>query len=93
MSPGQGAHDVGRGAHVARGGHVLGFVNHVNFAAFVRDLVRHVGGGLHQVDVRLVLQSLLDDFHVQQTQKAASKTEAESFARLRLEFETRVIDR
>ena len=42
------------------------------------DFVGDVGRGLHQVDVRLLLQTLLHNFHVQQAQKAAAKAEAEA---------------
>jgi len=38
-----------------------------------QNLVSHVSGRLHEVHVRLLLQTLLDDFHVQQPEKPAAK--------------------
>ncbi len=63
------------------------------FAPFINDLVRHVRRGLHQVDIGFVLQPLLDDLHVQQSEKSAAKAEAERIARLGLELEARIVDR
>ena len=61
--------------------------------ALVVDLVGHVRRRLHQVDVRFLLQTLLDDFHVQQAEEAAAKSEAQRLAGLRLELETGIVDR
>ena len=48
---------------------------------------------MHQVDIRILLQPLLHDLHVQQAQKAAAEAEAQRIARFGLEFEARVVDR
>ena len=57
------------------------------------DLVGHVRRGLHQVEVGLLLQPLLDDLHVQQAQEAAAEAEAQGVAGFGLELEAGVVDR
>ena len=74
-------------------GHLLRRVDLDLFAVVERDLVRHVRRGLHQVDVGVLLQPLLDDLHVQQAQKAAAESEAQRVACLRLELEAGIVDR
>ncbi len=63
------------------------------FAGVGRDFVRDVGGGLHEIDVGILLQPLLYDLHVQQAQEAAAEAEAEGVARFGLEFEAGIVDR
>ena len=78
---------------VALLGHLLRRVDLELFAVVERDLVSHVRRGLHQVDVGLLLEPLLDDLHVQQAQKAAAEAEAQRVARFRLELEAGIVDR
>ena len=59
----------------------------------VVNLVRDVRRGLHQIDIGILLEPLLDDFHVQQAQEAAAEAEAERVARFGLEFEAGIVDR
>src|SRR5262249_53456323 len=61
----------------------LAFLGHY----FVRDVWR----GLHEVQVAVALQALLDDLAVEHPQEATTKTEAESLTRLRQVREARII--
>ena len=62
-------------------------------AADGRDFVRDVRRRLHEVDIGILLQPLLHDFHVQQAEEAAAEAEAERVARFGLEFEAGIVDR
>ena len=63
--------DEGDVRHAAR-------IVHLGAAAlFVINFVGNVGDGGNDVHVELPIQSLLHDFHVQQSQEAATETEAE----------------
>ena len=55
-------------------------------------LVHHAGGGGDEVEVILALQSLLHDFHVQQTEETAAKAESHRGGLLRLVAQRRVVD-
>src|SRR6266568_2609333 len=48
-----------------------------NFAVHARDAVSHARRRRDKVEAELAFQALLHDFHVQQAEKAATKTEAE----------------
>ena len=54
--------------------------------------VRHVGHGGDDVHVELAVETLLHDFHVQQTQESASESESQCYRRLWLERERRVVE-
>src|SRR5215213_1072729 len=49
-----------------------------------RHYVTHAGSSRDQIEIKLTLQSLLHDFHVQQTEKATAKPKTERRRRLRL---------
>ncbi len=88
------AHDrLAKLVDVPRVGHFLRPVDFQLLALLGRDLVGHVGCGLHQVDVGFLLQPLLDDLHVQQPEETAAESESQRVAGLRLEIEARIIDR
>ena len=63
---------------------VEGVVHHDHRAVGFGDPVNHVGGGGDEIQIVLPLQSLLDDLHVQQAQKAAAEAKAQSNGALRL---------
>ena len=54
-----------------------GVVDHLHSAVGQSQTVAHAGGGGDDVQIELPLQALGDDFHVQQTQKAAAEAEAQ----------------
>ena len=67
---------------------------HLDHAAVgERDLVLHVGGRGEQVEVVLALQPLAHDVHVQQTEEAAAKAEAQRLAGLGLIGQRGVVQR
>ena len=51
--------------------------HHPHFAIGLHHLVDHARGGGDQVLVKLALQALLHDLHVQQAQKATAKTKTQ----------------
>ena len=59
-------------------------VNRDLFAITQLDTVFHGGRGAEQGEVELALQALLDDLHVEQTEKPAAKAESKRGRRLRL---------
>ena len=72
-------------------GVVVGVVHlHHGAIGFV-DVVDDAGQRGHQVQVELPLQTLLDDLHVEHTQKAAPEAEAQGYGALRLEGQTGVV--
>jgi hypothetical protein len=56
------------------------------------DAVAHRRRRLHEVEVVLALEPLLDDLHVQQAEEAAAEAEAERVAGLGLERERAVVE-
>src|SRR4051812_36695416 len=48
-------------------------------AVSLRDFIAHAGSGGDEVKIELALQALLDDFHVEQAEKAATEAETESY--------------
>ncbi len=50
-----------------------------DLAVTLQDLISYVRCGLDQIDIRFLLQSLLDDFHMQHAEEAAAKTESQGF--------------
>ena len=97
------AHIVGRGddGHLGKGlpclgdgagvGVVVGVVHPNHLAVGLGHLVDDRGQGGHQVQVKLPLQPLLDDLHVEHPQKAASEAEAQGHGGLRLKGQRRVV--
>ena len=63
-----------------------------HLAVGLRDLVAHAGSGGDQFEIEFALQALLNDFHVQQAEKAAAEAEAESDGTFRLEEERRIVE-
>src|SRR5690606_14612615 len=76
----------------ARRGELGGVVYPDDFAALVVGEVDHAGRCCNQIQIVFAFKSLLDDFHVQQAQKSATKTKTERFGRVRLKAEGRVIE-
>src|SRR5260221_9728893 len=56
------------------------------------NLIGDVRGRLHHVEIRFPFEPLLNDLHVEQSEEAAAEAEAQGVARLRLEFETWIVD-
>src|SRR5262245_30714437 len=71
--------------------YVLWTVNDYGLRVLLENLVSHVRRRLHQVDVAVALQPLLDDLAVQHSEKPAAEAEAQALAVLRLVNEARVI--
>ena len=64
--------------------HFGGVFHHPDLAIDPNYLVHHAGCCGDQVLVKLTLQALLHDLHVQQTQKSAAKTKPEGLGHFRL---------
>src|SRR5437660_1407301 len=55
------------------------------------DFVTYAGGGRDQVQIELAFQTLLDNFHVQKTQKATAEAEPQGGGTFRLEEEGGIV--
>ena len=69
--------------HLALIRHFGGVIDQHHLAVGAHHLINHAGGGGDQVLVKLALQPLLHDFHVQQAQEAAAKAKTQSLGDLR----------
>lgn len=69
-----------------------GIVNLGHGAVLVEHAVGHVGDGCNHVHVEFPAEPLLDDFHMEQAEEAASEAEAEGHRRFRLEGERGVVE-
>ena len=78
---------------LSRVGHFLRPMDLLHFTAARGDLIGDVGSGLDEVEVGLLFEPLLDDLHVEQSEKPAAEPESQRIARLRYELETRIVDR
>ena len=67
-------------------------VDHDDGAVRLRDAVDDGGQGGDEVEIKLALQPLLDDLHMQHTQKTASEAKTQRNRRLRLERQRRVVE-
>ena len=56
------------------------------------DLVADAGGGGDEVEIEFALQTLLNDFHVEQAEEAAAEAEAEGDGTFGLEEERRIVE-
>ena len=68
----------------ARFGHFRRRIDFRDFAVGRRHAVTHAGRGRDQIEIEFALQTFLNDFHVEQSEKAAAKTEAERGRAFRL---------
>src|SRR5206468_1699720 len=57
-----------------------------------RDQITHVGSSGDQIEIEFALQTLLHNLHVQQSEKTATKAEAQSRRRFRLVKERSIIE-
>ena len=73
-------------------GHLGRVLHHAHFAVGLNHLVDHAGGSGDQVLVKLALESLLHDFHVQQAEKAATKTKTQRLGHLWLVMQRGIIE-
>ncbi len=62
------------------------------FAVGFGDLVAHAGRGGDEVEVEFALQALLNDFHVEQAEKAAAEAEAQGDGTFRLEEKRGIVE-
>ena len=62
------------------------------FALLGVDLVGDIGDGRDDVHIEFAVESLLDDFHVEQTEKAATETKSQCCTALGREGEAGVIE-
>src|SRR5579863_6013589 len=69
-----------------------GIVDLDHLAIGLGDLVTHAGSGGDEIETKFALQTLLDDFHVQQAKETAAKAEAESNRTLGLEEKGRIVE-
>ena len=69
-----------------------GVIHFHHFVGRGGDAVLHAGRGGDQVDIEFALQAFLHDFHVQQAEKSAAKTEAERDGVFRLVEESGVVE-
>ena len=72
-------------------GKVRGVVDSDHLSASLFYLVYNRGGGGDKVEIKLSLKSLLNYFHVKQSQKSATESKAESYRGFGLEYERGVI--
>src|SRR5580700_1640259 len=63
-----------------------------HFAVSLVDLVAHAGSGGDEFERELALEALLNDFHMEQAEKAAAETETESDGTFRLEEKRRIVE-
>ena len=66
-------------------------LDHDHFVVRQSDTVPHTGRGGDQIDVELPLEPLLNDFHMQESEKAATKAEAERDRVFGLEVEGAIV--
>ena len=67
-------------------------VDHDHLPVALLDLVFHARRGLDHLNVRLALDPLLDDVHVEHSEEAAAEAEPEGFGLLGLEGEAGVVE-
>ena len=72
-------------------GVIVGVVHPHHGAVGLVHVVNDVGQGGHQVEIELPLQPLLNDLHVEHSQKAAPEAEAQCHRALRLEGEGGIV--
>ena len=70
---------------------VVGIVHRHHFAVGLVNVVDNGGEGGHQIQVKFPLQTLLNDFHVEHSQKAAAEPKAQSRGGLRLKAQGGVV--
>ena len=73
-------------------GHLLRVVDDHDLALARQDFVGDVRGGLHQVELAVAFEALLDDLAVEHAQEAAAEAEAEPFADFRLIGEAGIVE-
>src|SRR5215831_13442764 len=69
-----------------------GIINFHDAAIGECDLVADARSGSNEVEIVFALQSLLNNFHVQQAKEAATEAEAERGRAFRFEEERRVVE-
>src|SRR5215475_6518380 len=68
-------------------------VFHIYYGAIVLDhFIAHVGHGGNDLNIMLAFESLLDDFHVQQSQVATAETKTKRHRRFWLKRKCRVVE-
>src|SRR2546425_5394439 len=66
---------------------------HLNVLAIgFGDLVAHAGSGGDQLKIEFALQALLNNFHVQQAEKATAEAESERYRAFRLKEKRRIVE-
>ena len=79
--------------NLARIRHIMRVGDFQQRAISFQDLIGDIWSRLHEIQVGFLLQTLLDDLHVQQSEEAAAKTKPEGLAALGGEVERRIVDR
>ncbi len=67
-------------------------MNLQHLAVGLAHAILHAGSGCQKIEVELPLQTLLDDLHMQQAQKADAESKAQSVTRLRVVDKRRVVE-
>ena len=70
---------------------IMGIIHLHQIAVGLIDMIDNRGEGCNEVQIKLPLQALLNDLHVEHSQKAAAETEAQRRRGFRLEAQRSVI--
>ena len=73
-------------------GQIGGIVHNEFFAVCLGDVIRHPGRGGDEVEVKLALESFLDNLHMQQPEKTATESETERLAVFGFERQRSVVE-
>ena len=74
-----------------RVGHTTGVVHLLHITLLVIDMVGHVRHRSNHIHVKLTIQTLLHNLHVEQSEETTTETKTQSQRRLRLESQRRII--
>ena len=78
--------------HLALVRHLGGILHHDDFAVALDHFVHHTRRGGDQILVKLALEALLHDLHVQQAQEAAAEAKAQRLRHLRLVMQGCIVE-
>ena len=78
--------------NIGKVGQMYGVVDVKDFAAFHKDMVDNARISGNDVHIVFTAQTLLNDFHMQQSEKTAAEPEAQSRRSFRLVEKCRVIE-
>src|SRR5665213_3504171 len=79
--------------NLSRLGHRGGIIDRDDIASRRDDAIFHIRNRRYERLIEFALQPLLDDFHVEQSKKPTSKSEAERDGTFRLVYQRRIVPR